>query len=167
MVTLRVEPLPALLPTAPTPAAPPPYPLVVPVAGVAPGELVDTFGDFREDSTRIHRALDILAPVGTPVVAAAPGRILRLYTSTRGGLTVYQGDPAGQYVYYYAHLDAYADGLRAGQTVAAGDTLGRVGTTGNADPAVPHLHFAVWRQRRGGSGWGGAPVNPFEALRER
>ncbi len=163
---LRVLPLPALeaMPTVPEPAAPPSYPLVVPVAGVAVEALVDSFGDLREDSTRVHRALDILAPVGTPVVAAAPGRILRLHTSTRGGLTVYHVGPDGRYVFYYAHLDAYADSLRAGQSVAAGDTLGTVGVTGNADAAVPHLHFAIWRQRRGGTGWGGTAVNPFEAL---
>lgn len=165
-VVLRVSPLPVpvTLPVAPEPTAPPPYSLVVPVAGVLPEALVDTFGDFREDSTRTHRALDILAPTGTPVVAAAPGHILRLHTSTRGGLTVYHLGPTGRYIYYYAHLDAYADSLQIGQTVAAGDTLGIVGATGNADAAVPHLHFAIWRQRRGGSGWGGTPVNPFEAL---
>lgn len=165
-VVLRVAPLavPVLLPVAPEPAPPPPYPLVVPVAGIAPDDLVDTFADFREDSTRTHRALDILAPTGTPVVAAAPGRIVRLHTSPRGGLTVYQLGPDGRYVYYYAHLDAYADSLRAGQSVAAGDTLGTVGSSGNADADVPHLHFAIWRQRRGGTGLGGAPVNPFEAL---
>ncbi len=165
-IALRIAPLPVpvLLPVAPEPAAPPPYPLVIPVAGVAAIDLVDSFGDFREDSTRTHRAIDILAPTGTPVVAVAPGRIIRLHTSTRGGLTVYQLGPNGRYIYYYAHLHAYADSLQAGQVVAAGDTLGTVGATGNADAAVPHLHFAIWRQRRGSTGWGGTPVNPFVAL---
>ncbi len=151
-------------PAAPSPAAPPPYPLVVPVAGVAPGALLDTFGDFRADSTRIHKAIDILAPTGTPVVAAAPGRVVRLFESSVGGLTVYQLGPEGRYVYYYAHLDRYADGLAAGQRVAEGDTLGTVGHTGNADEAVPHLHFAIWQQRRGSGGWGGRAVNPYAAL---
>ncbi|MEM1044129.1 MAG: M23 family metallopeptidase [Bacteroidota bacterium] len=165
-VLFQIDPLPVpvVLPVAPDAAAPPAYPLLIPVVGTEPEDLVDTFADFRGDSTRIHRALDILAPTGTPVVAAADGRIVRLHTSTLGGLTVYQLGPDGRYVYYYAHLDAYADSLEAGQAVRAGDVLGTVGATGNADAAVPHLHFAIWRQRRGGSGWGGNAVNPFEAL---
>jgi murein DD-endopeptidase MepM/ murein hydrolase activator NlpD len=161
-IVLRVWPL---APTEPRIAAPvsapaPPYDLLIPVAGVRPDDLTDTFGDLR-DSTRTHRAIDILAPTGTPVVAAVGGRILRLHTSALGGLTVYQMGPTNGWVYYYAHLDGYAEGLRAGQIVAAGDTLGFVGETGNAP--IPHLHFAVWKVRPG-TQRGGRAVNPYPLL---
>jgi murein DD-endopeptidase MepM/ murein hydrolase activator NlpD len=162
-IVLNVRPFapPALRPTTPVSAPPPPYRLRMPVAGVRSEDLADTFADKR-DSTRIHRAIDLLAPTGTPVVAAVGGRILRLHTSPLGGLTVYQSGPTGGWVFYYAHLDGYAPGLRPGQTVAAGDTLGYVGETGNAP--IPHLHFAVWNVRSGGQR-GGRAVNPYPLLR--
>lgn len=162
-IVLNVQPFatPALRPTTPVSAPPPPYRLRIPVVGVRPEDLADTFADKR-DSTRIHRAIDILAPTGTPVVATVGGRILRLHTSTLGGLTVYQSGPTGGWVFYYAHLDGYAPGLGPGQTVAAGDTLGYVGETGNAP--IPHLHFAVWKVRPGGQR-GGRAVNPYPLLR--
>lgn len=161
-VVLNVRPLAPPEPRIPVPvsAAPPSYNLLIPVVGVRAEDLADTFTDLR-DSTRTHRAIDILAPTGTPVVAAVSGRILRLHTSTLGGLTVYQMGPTSGWIYYYAHLDAYAEGLRAGQTVAAGDTLGFVGETGNAP--IPHLHFAVWTVRPG-TQRGGRAVNPYPLL---
>lgn len=161
-IVLNVQPFapPAPRLTAPVSAPPPPYALLIPVVGVRPDDLVDTFADLR-DSTRIHRAIDILAPTGTPIVAAVGGRILRLHNSTLGGLTVYQAGPSGGWIYYYAHLDGYAPGLEAGQRVAVGDTLGYVGETGNAP--IPHLHFAIWKARAG-SQRGGRAVNPYPLL---
>ncbi|MDX1530234.1 MAG: M23 family metallopeptidase [Rhodothermales bacterium] len=165
-VLLRVAPLPPPAPPrrhAIASAEAPAYPVLIPVAGIGPADLVDTFTDPR-DSTRIHKAIDILAPTGTPVVAATGGRVVRLYNSSRGGLTIYQRDEAGDYVYYYAHLDGYAPDLKVGQAVAPGDTLGYVGYTGNADAAVPHLHFAIWKTRPGSKRLSGRPVNPYPVL---
>lgn len=163
-ILLRVNPLASPAPTrgARPPLAPPPYALIIPVVGIKPGDLVDTFGDPR-DSTRVHRAIDLLAPKGTPVVAVVDGHIIRKHTNMLGGLTVYQVGPDSAWVFYYAHLDRYADGLRAGQAVAQGDTLGYVGETGNAP--VPHLHFAVWKARPGSRRlWGGRAINPYGLL---
>ena len=114
---------------------------MVPVAGISPARLTDTFHEKR--GTRIHEATDILAPRGTPVLAVDEGRIAKLFTSAGGGITVYVADPTNQVIYYYAHLDAYQPGLREGMTVRMGDVLGTVGTTGNAPPNTPHLHFAI------------------------
>jgi peptidoglycan LD-endopeptidase LytH len=160
---LRVDPLLPLLPAAPPSAPPPPYALVVPVEGVAPADLYDSFEQPRGTDRR-HLAIDILAPTGTPVLAAAAGTVLRLHASGKGGLTVYIADPAGEYTYYYAHLHGYAEGLVAGARVEQGQVIGYVGHTGNAHEDAPHLHFAIWRHRPGGSTWGGSPVNPYLAL---
>lgn len=162
---LTVEPLiPAnALPDAPPSAPRPAYALIVPVEGIQPGDLVDSFEQPRGTHRR-HLAIDILAPTGTPVLAAARGTVLRLHSSGKGGRTIYIADPAGEYTYYYAHLDSYADDLAAGKTVEQGDVIGYVGHTGNAHEDAPHLHFAIWRHRAGGSTWGGSPVNPFLAL---
>jgi murein DD-endopeptidase MepM/ murein hydrolase activator NlpD len=135
-----------------------PRPLLVPVAGVSAASLADTFNEARGD--RPHEALDIQAPRGTPVVAAAAGRVLKLFTSKAGGLTVYTVDPSGRWVFYYAHLDRYADGLREGAAVTRGQTLGTVGSTGNASPDTPHLHFAITRSDDLKRWWAGTPVNP-------
>ena len=137
--------------------------LAVPVAGVAPGDLVDTFEAARSEG-RTHNAIDILAPRGTPVVAVAPGEVLRLFTSDKGGLTVYQLADDGRTVYYYAHLDAYAPGLRAGQRLRRGDRVGTVGDSGNAAPGNTHLHFAIWRSPGRDDFWDGEPVNPYPLL---
>jgi peptidoglycan LD-endopeptidase LytH len=137
-------------------------PLLVPVAGIAPTRLADNFEQSR--GQRKHEAIDILAPAGTPVVAVDDGRITKLFTSKPGGLTIYQYDPAGQLAYYYAHLQRYADGVREGQEVHRGDVIGYVGTTGNADPGTPHLHFAVFRLGTPPKWWQGEAVNPYPAL---
>lgn len=131
--------------------------LMVPVAGVAPARIPDSFTADRGD--HVHNALDILAPRGTPVLAADDGRVLRVSSNRLGGLTVYLLDAAERFVYYYAHLDRYRDGLHAGMTVARGELLGYVGTTGNAPENVPHLHFQAMRYRRDRY-WDGPPVNP-------
>lgn len=135
--------------------------LVIPVAGVSPSRIRDTFDESRDGGARRHRAIDILAPRGTPVLAADDGIVLRLSTSALGGLTVYATDPGERVVYYYAHLDAYRSGLAQGALLSKGDTIGYVGTTGNAPKNVPHLHFQVMRMPRDRRYWDGEPVNPY------
>jgi murein DD-endopeptidase MepM/ murein hydrolase activator NlpD len=137
-------------------------PLEVPVVGIAPARLSDNFEQSR--GTRKHEAIDILAPAGTPVVAVDDGRITKLFTSKPGGLTVYQYDPSGRLAYYYAHLQRYADGLQEGAQVRRGDVIGYVGSTGNADPGTPHLHFGVFRLGTPAKWWQGEAVNPYPAL---
>ena len=132
----------------------------IPVAGRTVKQLEDTFDEGR-DGGRTHRALDILAPRGTPVLAADSGRILRISENRLGGNTVYTTDPQERIVYYYAHLDAYQPGLVQGMTIARGDTLGFVGTTGNAPKDTPHLHFQVMRMPADGKYWDGEPINPY------
>ncbi|HBL27551.1 MAG TPA: metalloendopeptidase [Acidobacteria bacterium] len=139
--------------------------LLVPVQGVGRAALRDTFGETRGDGTRAHEALDILAPRGTPVLAVEGGTVRKLYASERGGLTLYQFDPSETYAYYYAHLDRYADGLAEGQELTKGQVLGFVGSTGNAAPDAPHLHFAIFRLTPEKQWWKGDPINPFEVLR--
>jgi murein DD-endopeptidase MepM/ murein hydrolase activator NlpD len=136
--------------------------LLVPVAGVRPEQLLDTFAEAR--GSRVHGALDIPAPRGTPVLSADDGRILKLHTSKGGGLSVYAADPTERFIYYYAHLDSYRPGLAEGQRVRRGDPLGAVGTTGNAPPNVPHLHFAIARADDIKRWWDGTPLNPRGVL---
>ena len=109
--------------------------------------------------------MDILAPRGTPVVAATDGRIAKLYTSAAGGLTIYQFDAEERFCYYYAHLDSYAPNLREGENVAQGRVIGYVGTTGNAPPGTPHLHFAIYKLGADKKWWDGEPLDPFLVLR--
>jgi murein DD-endopeptidase MepM/ murein hydrolase activator NlpD len=133
--------------------------LLLPVAGIEASELRDNYSERR--GSRAHEALDILAPRGTPVLAVDDGRVARLFTSVRGGLTVYQFDPSETFCYYYAHLDGYAPGLDEGDSVRRGSLLGYVGTTGNAPPGTPHLHFTVFKLGAEKRWWEGAPINPF------
>jgi murein DD-endopeptidase MepM/ murein hydrolase activator NlpD len=137
--------------------------MIVPVAGVRPDDLLDTFDETR--GTRRHNALDIPAPRGTPVLSAAPGKILRLFTSQAGGLMVYASDPTDRFVFMYGHLDGYAKGIADGMPLARGDTIGFVGTTGNAPPNLPHLHFAIARTSNVARWWTGMPVDPRPLLR--
>jgi len=137
--------------------------LRIPIDGVAHAALQQSFDQGRGQGR--HEAIDILAPRGTPVHAVEAGVIGKLFTSVRGGITVYQYDPSGTFCYYYAHLDRYADGLREGQRVNAGDLVGYVGTTGNAPPDTPHLHFAIFRLTDPGRWWKGTPIDPYLALR--
>jgi murein DD-endopeptidase MepM/ murein hydrolase activator NlpD len=138
--------------------------LRIPVDGVEPDDLRDTFADAR-GSNRLHEAIDIMASRGTPVRAADDGVIQKLFTSAAGGLTIYQFDASGTYTYYYAHLDAYAGGLREGQPVRRGDLIGYVGSTGNASPDAPHLHFGIFRLTPERQWWKGEPINPYPALK--
>ncbi len=138
--------------------------LAMPVEGIRPEQLVDSFSDKRS-GTRIHEALDILAPRNTPVKAVEDGTIARLFYSKAGGTTVYQFDPTEQFCYYYAHLERYADGLHEGEKVHKGQVLGYVGTSGNAPKDTPHLHFAVFRLTASKHWWEGTPIDPYPALR--
>jgi murein DD-endopeptidase MepM/ murein hydrolase activator NlpD len=138
--------------------------LLLPVEGVAPAALRDTFNEGRDAGARPHEALDIPAPRGTPVLAVDDGRLVKLFTSVPGGLTVYQFDPSNRYAYYYAHLDRYADGLREGMALARGDVIGFVGSTGNASADAPHLHFAIFRLGPEQQWWKGEALNPYPLL---
>ncbi len=133
--------------------------LMVPVVGVIPTRVPDSFHEKRDGGARIHQAIDILAPRGTPVVAATDGQIMRLRVNALGGITIYAVDAERRFVYYYAHLDRYREGLVEGQAVSQGQVIGYVGTTGNAPANVPHLHFQVMRMRADGRWWDGAPVD--------
>jgi murein DD-endopeptidase MepM/ murein hydrolase activator NlpD len=137
--------------------------LDVPVQGVTRSELRDTFSEAR-GSSRAHEAMDIMAPRRTPVTAAQDGTVAKLFTSQAGGLTIYQFDPSGNFCYYYAHLDGYAEGLREGKTVQRGDVIGYVGSTGNASADAPHLHFAIFRLTAERQWWKGEPINPYPVL---
>ena len=138
--------------------------LLIPVDGVRPEQLTRQFTDERGGSRR-HEALDILAPRNTPVKAVEDGKIARLFLSKAGGITVYQFDPSGDFCYYYAHLERYADGLREGDTVRKGQILGYVGTSGNAPKNTPHLHFAIFRLSEAKHWWEGTPIDPYDVLR--
>lgn len=157
-------------PPAPAPVyAVPPIPaLVIPVEGVQPRQLIDTFTQARADGMRRHDAIDIMAPTGTPVRAAAAGIAEKLYLSRDGGNTIYVRSPDRRVIYYYAHLDSYAPGLADGQSVSAGQVIGSVGFSGNADPAGPHLHFAMLVTTPQARWWDRAmPVNPYPLLTRR
>ena len=155
-------------PSEPAVLAPPPGEageLIVPVAGVTAAQLTDTFSDER-DGVRLHEALDIMAAAGTPVLAAAPGTVERLFQSDAGGNTIYVRSQDRQTIHYYAHLQDYAPGLSEGQSVQRGQRLGSVGSSGNADPAAPHLHFAIMRTTPDAEWWEPATaVNPYPLLR--
>jgi peptidoglycan LD-endopeptidase LytH len=138
--------------------------VAIPVAGVKPEALQDTYTQARS-SGRVHNAIDIMAPHGTPVVAAAPGTVEKLFFSQGGGgVTAYVRSEDRRWIYYYAHLQDYAPGLREGQQVAQGDPIGRVGSTGNANPAGPHLHFAIHRMADGEKWHEGTAINPYPLL---
>ena len=136
--------------------------LLMPVHGADPARLQDNYSQPRGEAA--HGALDIMAPRGTPVVAVADGRIAKLFTSKPGGLTVYQFDASERLIYYYAHLDRYATGLAEGQRLRRGDPVGTVGSTGNASPDAPHLHFAVHVLGADRAWWKGTPVNPYPLI---
>ena len=133
--------------------------LLIPVVGVSQQQLRDTFNEKRGGVA--HEALDIPAPRGTQVVATDDGRVVKLFHSVPGGLTIYQADTTNEVIYYYAHLDAYADGLREGNVLKRGDVIGYVGSTGNASANAPHLHFAIMRLPPGKEWWKGTAINPL------
>jgi peptidoglycan LD-endopeptidase LytH len=138
--------------------------IIIPVAGLRAADLHDTFSQSRAGGRRRHNALDILAPRGTPVIAAVDGTIRKLDTSGAGGITIYQFNRDETRVYYYAHLDRYAGVVAEGLYVPQGTVIGYVGTTGNAPPGTPHLHFAVEDLPPSKEWWKGTPVNPYPLL---
>lgn len=158
-------PVPALpTPPASTVSVTPDAGLLLPVQGIAREQLRDTFAEARSQG-RSHDAIDIMAPAGTPVLAVADGTVEKLFTSERGGLTIYQFEPSGRLAYYYAHLQRYADGLAQGQTIRRGQVIGYVGSTGNANPDAPHLHFAIFVLGPERHWWEGQAINPYPVLR--
>jgi murein DD-endopeptidase MepM/ murein hydrolase activator NlpD len=138
--------------------------LTIPVSGLPADKLVRSYHQARSGQ-REHEAIDILAPRNTPVVAVEDGTIAKLFNSKAGGITLYQFDPGQQYSYYYAHLERYADGIKEGDRVHRGQTLGYVGTSGNAPKETPHLHFAVYRLTADKHWWEGTPIDPYDILR--
>ena len=137
--------------------------LIVPVAGVRPEQLLDTFADARSEG-RVHDAIDIPAAAGTPVVAAADGEIVKLFQSDRGGTTIYQLSTDRKLIFYYAHLQRYADGLVAGKIVRQGEVIAYVGDTGNAGTGNFHLHFSIAIVADPKRYWEGTNINPYPLL---
>jgi len=156
--------------STPSPDASPPIAsvnpgkLIIPVAGIRPDQLHDTYNEARSEG-RVHNAIDIPAARGTPVLAAVSGSIIKLFHSERGGTTIYQLSPDNKLVYYYAHLDRYADGLTEGHFVRQGEVIGYVGDTGNAGAGNYHLHFAMWLISDPKHYWEGININPYPLLR--
>ncbi|WP_340570092.1 M23 family metallopeptidase [Stenotrophomonas sp. G106K1] len=150
---------------APAAAAAPLPGLLLPVQGIALSQLRDTFTDARSEG-RVHDAIDIMATAGTPVLAVADGHVEKLFDSKRGGLTIYQFEPSGRWCYYYAHLQRYADGLAEKQTIKRGDVIGYVGSTGNANPEAPHLHFEMHVLGPEKQWWKGESINPYPLLKK-
>lgn len=136
-----------------------------PLPGTDLSKLRSNFDEVRGGGSRRHEALDILVPRGTPIRSAASGRLLRMFTSKAGGLMVYASDSTQKFILMYAHLDGYAAGLQEGMPLQRGDVLGYVGTTGNAPPDTPHLHFAIARVGDVKRWWDGTPVDPLPLLR--
>jgi murein DD-endopeptidase MepM/ murein hydrolase activator NlpD len=173
--------LPAEIPVAVGTPLPPPPPvspspetsnfvgtanLIIPVAGVKPEQLVDTFDAARSEG-RVHDAIDIPAPAETAVLAAADGKIIKLFHSERGGTTIYQLSANQQFIYYYAHLSHYVDGLTEGQFVRQGQQIAYVGDTGNAGPGNYHLHFSIAIVSDPKRYWEGTNINPYPLLQNR
>lgn len=147
------------------PESAPPANLVIPVLDISASELVDTFTSQASGGGELHEAIDIAAPAGTSVVSSAPGVIERLFSSAVGGNTIYVRSDDRRTIYYYAHLQEYAPGLRQGQKVRRGQRLGMVGSSGNADPLHPHLHFAILRTTPDARWWEpAAALNPYPLL---
>jgi len=138
--------------------------LIIPVVGIRSEQLRDTYNESRSEG-RAHNALDIMAGCGAPVVAALTGKIIKLFHSDRGGVTIYQMGPDNRTVYYYAHLARYADGLTEGNLARQGEVIGYVGDTGNVVPGACHLHFAIWTVTDPKRYWNGQNINPYPLLR--
>ncbi|WP_294293976.1 M23 family metallopeptidase [uncultured Sphingomonas sp.] len=163
----RVEAPPAPVAAAPGTLAQPfvaPSGLVIPVQGVTARQIVDTWGQSRAEGARAHQGTDIMAPGGTPVLAAAAGTVEKIFDSGAGGHTLYIRSRDGRFSYYYAHLAAYAAEMREGAAVRAGQHIGFVGDTGNAGAGNYHLHFGVARMAPGERWYAGTPINPYPLL---
>lgn len=161
----KTAPAAAATPATPTPDQPGSTSLLLPVTGIQASQLQDTFADDRGGGARVHEALDIMAPRGTPVLAAVDGTVEKLFESVPGGLTIYEFDPSRTRAYYYAHLDRYADGLAEGQQLKRGQVIGYVGSTGNASEDAPHLHFAIFVLGPEKHWWQGTAIDPYPLLK--
>ncbi|WP_086079948.1 M23 family metallopeptidase [Bordetella genomosp. 13] len=139
VLRLSMQPIPASLP--------------VPVTGVAPRQLTDTWGASRSQG-RTHEGIDIFAKRGTPVVSSTEGVVSSVGTNNLGGKVVWVLGP-GRQMHYYAHLDGYAD-IERGDLLQQGDTVGYVGNTGNARGTPPHLHYGIYQA--------GGAINPYPLL---
>jgi murein DD-endopeptidase MepM/ murein hydrolase activator NlpD len=139
--------------------------LIIPVAGIKPEQLTDSFSDARAEG-RIHDAIDIMAPAGTPVLAAADGEIVKFWESNAGGITIYELSVDKKFVYYYAHLQRRADDLKEGDMVKRGRVIAYVGDTGNAGPGNYHLHFSIAEISDPKRYWTGVYINPYPLLRK-
>jgi len=137
--------------------------LTLPIHNLTARDIHDTFEQGRANG-QPHEATDLLAPRGTPVLAIEDGVIQKLFLSKPGGITIYEFDPQGIYCYYYAHLERYAEGLHEGMQVRQGEVIGYVGTSGNAPPNTPHLHFAIFRLGPEKRWWQGTAINPYPLL---
>lgn len=137
--------------------------LTAPLAGLKRSQIIDTFDQARSGGRR-HEATDIMADRGTPIHAVQDGTIKKLFLSKAGGITIYEFDIPEIYCLYYAHLDRYAPGLREGMSVKKGDVIGYVGSTGDASPAAPHLHFAIVKLGPDKKWWEGTSINPYPIL---
>lgn len=167
----KTEPAPA--PPPPRAVATPPPKAVattgnatklrLPVEGIDVDVLKGGFNEARAGHR--HEAVDMLSPRNTPVHAVEDGTIAKLFVSKAGGNTIYQFDPTGRYAFYYAHLERYETGLREGAKVARGEVIGYVGTSGNAPPETPHLHFAVFELGPERQWWKGKAVDPYPMFR--
>ena len=157
-------PTPNPNPALPIPESAAPNQLIIPVAGVRPDQLHDTFSESRSEG-RVHDAIDISAPLGTPVLAAADGTIVKLFYSERGGTTVYQLSSDNKFIYYYAHLNRYADGLTEGHLAKQGETIAYVGDSGNAGAGNYHLHFSIALVSDPKRYWEGVNINPYPLLK--
>ena len=160
VATIPARPVPDV---AVVPAVPGPAGLIVPVQGISAAQLSNTYADTRSEG-RTHEAIDIMAPRGTPVLAVADGKVEKLFDSKQGGLTIYQFEPSGKFAYYYAHLGRYAAGVVEGKGLRRGEVIGYVGSTGNANPQAPHLHFAVFVLGPDRHWWQGTAINPYPLL---
>jgi len=137
--------------------------LLIPVSGVNPKQLHDSYNDVRSEG-RTHQALDIMAPRATPVLATDDGVVMKLHQSVRGGIMLYESDKSGNFIYYYGHLSGYADGIAEGKEVKRGEVIAYVGDTGNAGPGNYHLHFGISKMTAPGKWSGGEPINPYPLL---
>lgn len=140
--------------------------LLIPAANVTSSQLHDTFNQARSEG-RQHDAIDIMAPQGTPVLATTDGAVIRLFQSDKGGVTLYELDPSGRYVYYYAHLMRYAEGIAEGKQLRRGEVIAYVGDSGNAGAGNYHLHFAISKLTSPRQWSGGDPINPYPLLFHR
>ncbi len=167
--TKTVEPpaplVPDFSPSSGTTSNASPAQLIVPIEGVSAESFRGGFAEAR--GKRPHEAVDILAPRGTPIHAAQDGTIAKLFLSKFGGTTIYEFDSAQRLCFYYAHLERYADGLHEGQRVNQGDVIGYVGTSGNAPPNTPHLHFAVFELNADHHWWQGTALDPYLLYRNQ